>query len=393
MSPGSTALPQCGSPLFEPLQVRNVRFSNRMVIPPMNSFMASSTGEMSDLHFALYAAFILGGAGLVIVESVAFNPNYRERDNQIGMYNPKTMEMLKKLADLAHGTRHGCKFGVQMVHGGRIAGLKGNREPVDDWERYAPSPIPYTGVPTPTQMSEAEMKAVKQQWALAARSLSEIGVDYIEIHGAHGFLLHQFLSPLSNRRGDGYGGDDFHLRIKYPTEIIRAVREAVPASIPVGIRLSASDLAPAGQNSWNEAECAKFCQHLEAEELVEIFSISCAGLIKEQDLSKLDFMAPGYQVPYAHGIKQTLRKSTSVVMVAGNIATSELANQIVKDGKTDMVCVGREALRNPRFGFNWAVELGAPVSPPPQLAAGYMMSKMKAEMMRQMKAEQEKSAE
>lgn len=345
--------------LFSPITLGGLTVPNRIVIPPMCQYSATDGGLVTDWHLVHYGTLALSSAGLLIVEATAIEAEGRISGNDLGLWSA---DHERAFADLIARIRaySDIPLAVQLAHAGR----KGSRTAFTEetltpekggWQTLAPSALAYgDGYPAPAELDAAGIKRVVDNFAAAARRAAAAGFDAVEIHAAHGYLLHEFLSPLSNRRADAYGGS-FANRTRLALEVFDAVRAAFPAPRPVGIRISASDWVDGG---WNVEESAALARLLE-EKGCAFVHVSGGGLSLEQRLR----VGPGYQVDMAGAVK---RATTAPVIAVGLITEPAQAESILEAGDADMIAVGRGMLFNPRWPWRAAAELGASIPGPIQ---------------------------
>jgi NADPH2 dehydrogenase len=333
------------SAIFSPLTLRGMTVKNRIVMSPMLMYMAGDDGKLTDLHFVHYGARALGGVGLVMTEVVAVEPRGRISHQDLGIWNDAQVEGLQRLTTFLH--QCGAKAGIQLAHAGRKAAL---REP-----GVAPSAIRYSDdAAVPVALTTADLAGIVEAYAAGARRAHQAGFDCIEIHAAHGYLLHEFLAPRSNRRDDLYGGA-LENRACFPLEVIAAVRRAWPDDKPLMVRMSAADLVEGGVTP---EEAVWFARQLKALG-IDLLEASSGNIVPGYPAP----IVPGYQVKYADRIKRETGLPTATV---GSITSSELAESIVASGSADLVFLGRELLRNPFWvlqaaqAANVALELPIP---------------------------------
>ncbi|NUN50579.1 MAG: NADH:flavin oxidoreductase/NADH oxidase [Candidatus Brocadiae bacterium] len=337
--------------LFTPFTLRSLTLPNRLVVSPMCQYSAVD-GVATDWHPVHLGQFALGGAGLVWVEATGVEPRGRISPACLGLWGDAHERALEPV--VAFFRRQGtAKLGIQLAHAGRKAstdvpwrGGKAVPPGSGGWEPCAPSPLPYdTGWPSPRGLSAEGLKEVRDAFAGAARRAVRAGFDAIELHMAHGYLLHQFLSPLSNFRADGYGGSR-ERRMLYPLEVFDAVRQSAP-DLPVGVRVSATDWAPGG---WDLESTAALALELKARGC-DFIDVSSGGLTPLQKIEA----KPGYQAPFAAEIR---RRTGLPVIAVGLITTPAQAETIVSSGQADLVAMARAWLDDPHWGLHAAKELG-----------------------------------
>lgn len=348
------------SHLFSPFQLGPLTLKNRIVVPPMDQYSAVE-GRASDWHRIHYGALSGSGAGLLILEATAVNPEGRISPSDLGLWSDDTEEALRGLIGTlrAHGA---AALGVQLAHAGRkgstLPPWQGGRSAVlgqGGWPVVAPSPLAWDeSSPVPQALSEPDMDRVREDFAGAARRAVRLGFDLIELHSAHGYLLHQFLSPLSNARKDRWGGA-LEARMAFPLSVFEAVRREVPDSVVLGVRVSATDWIPGG---WDVEQCAVYARELEARGCRYIH-VSSGGLSPKQAIP----LYPGYQLPLAAAIRSAC---SMPVIGVGLITDPDLAEHAVASGQADLVAVGRGMLFNPHWPWLAAARLGARVIAPNQ---------------------------
>jgi 2,4-dienoyl-CoA reductase-like NADH-dependent reductase (Old Yellow Enzyme family) len=351
------------SVLFSPITLRGLTLPNRVVVSPMCQYN-SSDGSANDWHLMHLGNMALGCAGLVMTEMTDVNPQGRISPRCAGMWSDENEAALKRVHDFCR--QYGvAKLGVQLAHAGRkgpttppAAGGKPILEGPDAWTPEAPSAIPYdTEWPVPKEMTKADIKRCIGEFAAAARRVDRIGYDVIELHGAHGYLGHQFLSPISNQRTDEYGGS-LQNRMRFVIEMYEAVRGAWPDSKPIGIRVSATDWVDGG---WTPDETVALAKELQTRGL-DYMDVSTGGLSPLQKIP----LAPAYQAPFAEKVK---KESGITTMSVGLIAGAQQAEDILVQGKADLICIGRAAMWDPRWAWHAAEELGAEAAYAPKMMA------------------------
>lgn len=359
------------SALFEPYSLRSLTVPNRVWMAPMCQYSARTTGPEAgvpnDWHFAHYTARAAGGTGLILAEATAVAPEGRISPADLGIWNSRQVEGFRRITSFLR--QQGTVPGIQLAHAGRKAStdrpwLGGG--PVgadaDGWQPVAPSPLPFAdGHPVPDELTSEQIGRVVGQFAEAAVRAREAGFDVVEVHGAHGYLLGQFLSPHSNHRTDAYGGS-FANRTRLALEVVDAVRAVWPADLPVLFRISATDWLSEdtrdGRQGWTADDTVRFARDLHAHG-VDLLDVSSGGLAPGVRIPT----GPGYQVPFA----ERVRTETGLAVAAvGEITEPRQAEKILTEGRADAVLLGRELLRDPYFARRAARELGAQVSTPPQ---------------------------
>ncbi|WP_436491140.1 NADPH dehydrogenase NamA [Chitinophaga sp. ARDCPP14] len=347
------------SHLFSPLQLREVTFRNRITVSPMCEY-SSTDGFATNWHLVHLGSRAVGGAGLVLTEAAAVSPEGRISIHDLGIWKDEHIPMLQEITSFI--SAQGAVPGIQLAHAGRKASTlrpwEGSRAlPAEDggWQVVAPSAIPFNDVyPMPVALTETGIRKVKDDFKAAAVRAQKAGFQVIEIHGAHGYLLHNFLSPLSNQRTDEYGGS-FENRIRLLVETIETVREVWPEQYPLLLRISATDWAEGG---WNPEEAVKLAAIVKGKG-VDLVDCSSGGLAAHQQIK----VGPLYQTPFAEKIRKEAGVATGAV---GLITTAEEAESIIAEGRADMVLMAREMLRDPYFPLRAAHELGAEIKWPVQ---------------------------
>jgi len=353
--------------LFTPAALGPLTLANRIVIAPMCQY-ACEEGLAAEWHLMHVGQLAMSGAGLFILEATAVTREGRITPGCLGLWSDAHEAALGRV--LAAVRKHSAMpIGIQLAHAGRKAssavpwhgGMLIPPEPASlgGWLPLAPSAVPHAeGEAAPQALDEAGLVRIREGFADAARRAHRLGLAAIELHAAHGYLLHQFLSPVSNRRTDRYGGS-LENRLRYPLEVFEAVREAVPASMPVGVRLSATDwLEHLGTPAWDLPQSLAFGQALR-ERGVSFLHVSSGGISAKQQIP----LGPGYQVPLAEPLKQATGLPTIAV---GLINEPEEAEAVVAEGRADFVALARAMLFNPHWPWAAAAKLGGQVTAPPQ---------------------------
>ncbi|MEW2292307.1 NADH:flavin oxidoreductase/NADH oxidase [Streptomyces sp. NPDC006743] len=353
------------SALFEPYTLREVTIPNRVWMPPMCQYSAApegpSAGVPGDWHFAHYAARAAGGTGLIIVEATAVSPEGRISPYDLGIWNDAQVEAFRRITGFLRG--QGTVAAVQLAHSGRKASTerpwKGGA-PVGPeahgWQPVAPSAVPFAeGHPVPHELTVEEIQQIVGQFAAAARRALTAGFEIAEIHGAHGYLINEFLSPHSNRRTDAYGGS-YENRVRFALEVVDAVRAVWPDDKPLFFRISATDWLE--ENGWTADDTVRFAAQLHAHG-IDLLDVSTGGNASAVRIPT----GPGYQVPFAARVKA---ETPMPVAAVGLITETEQAEKILANGEADAVLLGRELLRNPSWARHAARELGATVHVPDQ---------------------------
>ncbi|MBY8821556.1 NADH:flavin oxidoreductase/NADH oxidase [Sphingomonas colocasiae] len=347
--------------LFQPIEIGGLNLANRIVIAPMCQYSAED-GCMTDWHLIHLGQLALSGAALLTIEATAVLPEGRISWADVGLWNDETEAAMARTLE---GIRKwsAMPIAIQLAHAGRKASTdlpwKGGRQiaPADPhgWQTVAPSAIPFAeGENAPVALDRAGMDRVRDAFVAAARRATRLGIDAIQLHGAHGYLMHEFLSPLSNRRDDDYGGS-LENRMRFPLEIFDAVREAFPADRPVTMRVSGTDWV---ESSWDVDQTIAFAQALEARGCAAIH-VSSGGLHPAQKIP----VGPSYQVPLARAVRQAV---SMPVVAVGLITDPEQAEAIVATGDADMIALARTILYDPRWPWHAAAALGGQVTAPNQ---------------------------
>ncbi|MFC3442041.1 NADH:flavin oxidoreductase/NADH oxidase [Sphingobium rhizovicinum] len=350
-----------GPKLFQPFHVGGLRLDNRIVIAPMCQYSAVD-GEMTDWHLMHLGQLAQSGAALLTIEATAVLPEGRISYADVGLWDDRTQAAMKRMLDgvRAHSD---MPIAIQLGHAGRKASTqvpwKGGAQIAPDhddgWRTVAPSPLPFTpGTHAPMALDRAGIDRLRDAFVAAAKRADNLGIDAIQLHGAHGYLLHQFLSPLSNQRDDEYGGA-LENRMRLPLEIFDAVRAAFPADKAVTMRVSGTDWVAGG---WDIDQTIAFAHALEARGCSAIH-VSSGGLDPRQDIP----VGPSYQVPLARAVKQAVDMP---VIAVGLITDYEQAEAIVGTGDADLIAIARTILYDPRWPWHAAAHLGASVKAAPQ---------------------------
>ena len=350
------------SALFSPIKLRGIEFENRIVVSPMCQY-SSQDGNANQWHVVNLGHFALSGPALVFFEATAVSPEARITTQDLGLYSDDNeRNMAQVVAFIRTWTR--SKVGVQLAHAGR----KGSTLPPWEgggaaageraYETVAPSALAYPSWQTPRALDRAGLQKVRDDFVAAAKRCDRLGVDVIELHFAHGYLGHQFLSPLTNQRTDEYGGS-LENRMRFPLELFEAVRAVWPAEKPLGVRVSATDWADGG---WDIVQCVQLARELQAREC-DFIDVSSGGLVAHQKIE----VGPGYQVHFAAEIRKVAKIPT---MSVGMITEPKQAEQIVASGSADFVELARGFIREPNWTWDAADELGAEAFVPPQYLRG-----------------------
>ena len=345
--------------LFDSFKLRDIVLGNRIGIPPMCQYSARD-GVAADWHFVHYGSRAVGGAALMIVEATAVTPEGRISPGDLGLWTDEQIEPLARIARFSR--EQGCVAAIQLAHAGRKASVglgwqaQGTlSESNGGWATVAPSSVPFgEGYAVPHELDVAGIERIVAQFAAGTRRTLEAGFETVEIHAAHGYLLHQFLSPLSNRRTDAYGGS-FENRTRLVREVVATVRAEWPERLPLLIRLSATDWSDGG---WNAEETIELCRTLKGLG-VDLVDVSSAGLLPTAKIP----VGPGFQTEFAARIRREAGVPTAAV---GLITSPAQADHIVRTGQADVVLIGREILRSPYWPLDAARSLGQATSWSPQ---------------------------
>jgi 2,4-dienoyl-CoA reductase-like NADH-dependent reductase (Old Yellow Enzyme family) len=350
------------SALFSPIKLAGLDLANRIVVSPMCQYSADD-GVGNDWHMTHLGLLANSGASLVVVEATHVERRGRITHGCLGLYSDACEAALERIV---YHCRHigTAKLAIQLAHAGRKAssqrpweGAKALPEVEDSWPTIAPSALPFgPGWHTPRAMTEDDMARVSAAFTDAAKRALRVGFDAIELHFAHGYLLHSFVSPLSNKRNDAYGGS-FDGRMKFPLEVVRSVRAAVPYGVPLGARISGTDWVEGGLTA---DDAVAMGQALKAAG-IDYIDVSSANITPESRWPS----EPGFNVPIAERVR---RESGVAVRAVGMIAGARQAEAIVAEGKADMVAMARAFLDDPHWGWHAAETLGAEVARPPQYA-------------------------
>jgi 2,4-dienoyl-CoA reductase-like NADH-dependent reductase (Old Yellow Enzyme family) len=345
--------------LFTPLTLRELTLRNRIVVSPMCQYSATD-GYANDWHLVHLGSRAVGGAGLVIVEATGVSPQARISPADLGIWLDDQADALARSVRFVKG--QGAAAGIQLAHAGRKAstaapwdGGKTVPKEAGGWTPVAPSAIPFAeGSPVPHALTREEIAAIVGQFEAAALRARAAEFDVIELHAAHGYLLHEFLSPLTNHRDDEFGGS-FENRVRFPLQVARAVREAWPGWLPVFVRISATDWVEGG---WSLSESIALARELK-ELGIDLVDCSSGGLVADAKIP----VGPGYQAPLSASVREGAGIATGAV---GLVTSAEQAEQILATGQADLVLLAREMLRNPYWPLLAARRLGAAVDWPNQ---------------------------
>jgi 2,4-dienoyl-CoA reductase-like NADH-dependent reductase (Old Yellow Enzyme family) len=351
--PKSPAQPR----LFSRFTLRGVEFRNRVFLAPMCQY-AARDGHASDWHLVHYGARALGGVGLVLVEATAVTPEGRISPADLGLWSDDHIPSLRRVTDFIRA--QGAIAGIQLAHAGRKASCDvpangGHPLPQErgGWPVAGASAVPFSSDhPLPRELDEAQLADIASAFAAAADRALAAGFEVVEIHAAHGYLLHSFLSPLSNRRTDRYGGH-FDNRVRFPLEVVAAVRDAWPEHLPLFVRISATDWV---ENGWNLEQSVRLAAQFK-DFGVDLVDASSGGLLPDA----VPPATPGFQVPFAQAIRERTGIATGAI---GLITRPHQAEMVIASGSADAVLLGRELLRNPHWPLQAAADLGADIEWP-----------------------------
>ena len=352
------------APLFSPFELGPVRLSNRIVVAPMCQYSAND-GCMNDWHLQHLMAMAMSGAGMVVVEATAVERLGRITHGCTGLYSDDNERAMARVIAAARGVAlPGVKFGVQIGHAGRKAsaqrpweGGRALKEGDDPWTTYAPSPLPFDeGWPIPEELADADLARIEKAFVQAAQRAVRIGFEAVELHMAHGYLLHTFQSPLSNRRGDRWAGSA-EKRMAFPLSVARAVRAAVPGDVALGARITGSDWTEDGLKPEDAVTLSRALKEIG----LDFVCVSSGGIALKAKIP----VGPGYQVPFAAKVRREAGIATRSV---GMILEPAQANDIVTRGDADLVALARAMLDDPRWGWHAAEALGVEIPRPPQYA-------------------------
>ena len=345
--------------LFEPLSLKNITLKNRLVVSPMCQY-SSADGFANDWHLVHLGSRAVGGAALILSEATAVSPEGRITPADLGIWKDEHIEGLQRITQFIE--RNGAVPGIQLAHAGRKAS---HRPPWEDgtplkddegaWTTVAPSAIPFKeGTPTPIALDDAGIQKVVEDFKQGAKRALQAGFKVVEIHAAHGYLLHEFYSPLSNQRTDAYGGS-FDNRIRLLLQVIEAVQTVWPATLPLFVRISATDWVEGGWTIQDSIQLA----HILKQKGVDLLDCSTGGNVPDAKIPA----GPLYQATFAEQIKKETGMPTGAV---GIITTAQQANKLIADGAADLILMARQMLRDPYFALHAAKELGVDVPWPVQ---------------------------
>ena len=340
------------SKLFESYKLREIEFRNRIWVSPMCQY-SSEDGMPTDWHLVHLGSRAVGGAGLIIQEATAVSPEGRISPSDAGIWSDAHAESYKRITKFIKD--QGAVAGIQLAHAGRKASTGepwngGKKVEIENggWETVAPSAEKFNeDYPLPREMSKDDIEKATNDFVAATKFALDAGFEVIEIHAAHGYLFHEFLSPLSNKRTDEYGGS-LENRMRFPLEVARKVRETVPENLPVFVRISASDWT---ENGWDLEQSIEFCKQFKKIG-IDLIDVSTGGNVPDAKIP----VAPNYQVSFAAEIRKQAEIPTGAV---GMITDAKQAEEILQNGEADAILMAREFLRDPYFPFTAAKELGA----------------------------------
>lgn len=347
------------SHLFEPFDLRGVTFRNRIAVSPMCQY-SSEDGFANDWHLVHLVSRAVGGAGFVMTEAAAVEPPGRITPQDLGIWKDEHVEMLARIVELIH--RNGAVAGIQLAHAGRKSSTsipwEGGTvlsESQGGWISIAPSAIPFEAdSPAPIALSIEDIRKMTTSFVNATQRSLEAGFDLIEIHAAHGYLLHEFMSPLSNQRTDEYGGS-FENRIRFLCEVVQAVRHVLPDQMPLWVRISATDWVPDG---WDIKQSIALSSKLKSLD-VDLMDCSSGAILPGEKIPT----GAGYQTSFADRIRREANIATGAV---GMITAPAQADHIIRTGQADIVLLAREMLRDPYWAMRAAKQLRQPVPTPVQ---------------------------
>lgn len=338
------------SKLFSPLKIRDIELKNRIAVSPMCQYSCVD-GIMNDWHLVHLGSRAVGGAGLIITEATAVSPEGRISPDDAGIWNEEQVKVLKRITSFIKSQN--SVAGIQIAHAGRKASTfspwKGNGEVAIEkggWQTIAPSNLSFNDYyPTPIEMSLSDISLINNQFTKAAQRSIEAGFEIIELHFAHGYLIHEFLSPLSNQRNDEYGGS-LENRCRFAIEITKSVREVIPHGTPLFVRISSTDWVESGWDIDQSVQLSKWFKEIG----VDLIDSSSGGNVANAKIPA----EPGYQIPFAQRIKNEANILTGGV---GLITTADQAEEIIESGQADIVLLAREMLRDPYWALHAAKKL------------------------------------
>lgn len=337
------------SKLFSSFRLKNLEFKNRIVMAPMCMYTAKDDGLATEWHKIHYATRAIGGVGLIIQEATGVESRGRISDKDLGIWDDSQVENLKKIVETCKS--YGAVMGIQLGHAGRKCEIQ-------SLETIAPSPISFNeDYKIPKEMTKEDIKEVMESFRKASKRCLEIGYDIIELHGAHGYLINQFLSPLTNKRTDEYGGS-LENRARFLKEVVKAIREIWPKEKAIILRISAEDYIKEGNHPEDLANII----NLVKEDGIDIINVSSGGVVPARIKSY-----QGYQIKFA----ETIKENTNLPVIAGGlIISAHMAEEILQNDRADMIFLGRVLLRNPYWALQADYELDSEIVWPEQYARG-----------------------
>lgn len=342
-----TEMPVQDSMLFSPFELKSIKARNRIVVAPMCQFSAGKSGLASDWHLVHLGRYALGGAGIVFVEATAITPEGRISIGDVGLWNDEQIAPLARIAKFLK--EQGSIPAIQLAHAGRKGNMPrpwlGSEDITgaeDGWQVVAPSAIAGAkGWAVPRALDRDDLKALRTAWRAAARRALSAGFETIELHAAHGYLLHEFLSPIANQRDDAYGGD-FVGRTRFPLEVVEELRDVIPSEVPFFVRVSSEDSIEGG---WSLADTVNFAKELKIRG-VDVIDCSAGGIQGGPSVLNSAPRQLGFQVPFAEAVRA---QAGIMTMAVGLIIKADQAEAILQNGQADLIAIAREALANP----NW----------------------------------------
>ncbi|OKL56266.1 hypothetical protein UA08_08460 [Talaromyces atroroseus] len=358
--------------LFRPLTIRGQTFQNRLGLAPMCQYSADD-GHMTPWHLAHYGGIAQRGPGMMIIEATGVLPEGRITPSCVGLWKDSQIAPIRQVVEFAHS--QGQKIGIQLAHAGRKAStvppwLGGGiaTDAVGGWVEkvIAPSAIPFApGGIIPKAMSKADIIEFKEAWVAATKRALAAGVDFVEIHNAHGYLLSSFLSPSCNQRTDEYGGS-FENRIRLPLEIAQLTRDTVGPEVPVFLRVSATDWLESDEQGWKSEDTVKFAEALARQGAVDLIDISTGGVHSEQKVKG----GPAFQAPFAAAVKKAVGDRMLVAAV-GMINNGNVAEKILNENQADVILVGRAFQRDTGLAWHFAKDLDVEIAMAAQIRWGF----------------------
>lgn len=360
------------SALFEPITLRGLTIENRVWMSPMMQFAAEpsgpATGSATDWHFQHFAARAIGGVGLAMVEATSVTPHGRSSEFDLGLWNSVQARSHRRVIDFLHS--QGTAAGIQLVHAGRKGSTGrpwGDGSHIEQqWGTLAPSPVAFGEMPTPSELTTEQIAEMVAAFGTSARHARDAGFDVLELHGAHGYLIHQFLSPAANRRTDQYGGS-LENRMRFAVDVVDAVRAEWPDDRPLFFRVSATDWLSGDTDDprpgWTLEDSVALADTLSGHG-VDLFDVSTGGMVPDARIP----VGPGYQTRFAAEIRRRTALPTAAV---GLITEPDQAEAIVGSGEADAVFLARELLRDPNWAHRAALHLGESLRYPPNYSRAF----------------------